>query len=261
MKTEETIQLILQKNYPLTAGEIRNHATTQFNTTYSVSGIQTALRNLRKEDLIHKSGPRYALNLQKLKDQLDHTQSVIDRYTQADKYHLFHKQENHYFFRTPQELDTFWNSVIFKWFSFYPEKSDHYTSFHPFPWFALINLAQERNVLKQLSSHCTTVKTLMLYNNFLKDFEGLFSGSNLKIWTTEKFDQATHSFAIYHDHVIEFPFPPKFQQAIQDFIFQKRSFDFQSIQPFFEEGNYEIIVSKDRQKAEKLKKKFEKLKK
>lgn len=261
MKTEEAVQKILQRDYPLSAGQIRQKCIERFGITYSVSGIQTALRNLRAENLIHKSGPRYSLDLQKVIDQRNQLQRVIDRYTQADKYHLFQKEENHYFFRTLQELDTFWNAVLQKWFAFYPADSDSYIQFQPFPWFALTQLDQEKTILETIASHCKSVETLMLYNNFLKDFTGLYAHQNLKLWTTHDFDSFKGSFGIYHDHVIQFHFPPKFKKAIEDFIFHKRSFDFQSIQPFFEEGNYELIISKDRKLAEKLKKKFRKMKK
>ena len=259
-KTEEIIVKILERDYPLTAGEIRKKAIQNFTLSYSVSGIQTALRNLREQHQIHKSGPRYSLNVQTLIDKRDNIQNTIERYTQAQSYHLFHQEETHYFFRTPQELDLFWNAIAKKWFAFYPPQSDSYLQFQPFPWFALTHLDQEKKIIDSYGAHCETVETLMLQNHYQSDFQGLYSNENLKLWTTKDFDSFSGAFGLYQDHTIEFHFPSEFRQAIKDFLTLEQTFNFKSIQPFFAEGNYELIISKNRKKAEKLKKLFYKMK-
>lgn len=259
---EQAIRAILAKDFPLPAREIRSRLTEKYGYLYSVSGVQTSLRELTAAGILHKQGPRYELNIQNLMYERDGLQAVIERYTQPKGHHLFRSQEQRYTFQTLEALDRFWNQLIQKWFVFYPEKSDSYLQFQPFPWFAFMHFDEERRIIDHIGYMCRTCETLVLNNNYITSFQELYQRDNIKLWTTADRRAATMSFAVYKDHSIQFIYPPQICKAIEQMTapgFPERSI-FKIIKPFFDQGSYELIISKDWKLADKLRRKMELLK-
>jgi len=74
--------------------------------------IQKALKSLIDKKFLHKNSKYYQLSTDTLIAEKRKIQSILDRYIEAESYHIFQKKEASYFFETLSELDYFWNKVV-----------------------------------------------------------------------------------------------------------------------------------------------------
>jgi len=255
-KLESKILSILANKYPLTANEILE----KIENHYSSAGIHRALLALLQQGLIHKSKTRYQLQTDHLIDEKREIQKVLDRYIKAESYHIFQKQESFYYFATLSELDYFWNAVIEKWFNFYPKKRYSYWQKQPLPWFAILQLNEERRVVNNICELTKDFKTVCVDNPITKLLKPVYTEhKNSSFHPIKDLPSIGHAFAIFGDHVIETFHNKKTEKVIKQLCKSKSSsLLFESVIELAEPGSYKLEISKDPKKADSYKQKIKK---
>jgi predicted transcriptional regulator len=247
---------VLATQYPLSSKDILEKIDKRKMTRYSKSGLQRALKLLLGKGMLSKYSKYYQLSTDTLINEKKRIQSVLDRYIEAQNFHIFQKQESNYYFETLSELDYFWNAVIEQWFNFYPKKKYEYLQKQPLPWFAIMHLDEERRVIKRICEDCKAFKTYSFDTKATQQLKSVYREHNIsKFILSKSVKDLSHSFALFGDHVIETIHPPKITQIIKKLCMQNSdSILVSSIIEMSAKGNYKLSISKDRQKVEKYRK-------
>lgn len=258
---ESAITKVLSHHYPITSTEILEKIENKSDSHYSTAGLHRALKSLREKGILHKHGKYYQLRTDRLMDEKKAIQAVLDRYIEAQNYHIFQKQEAHYYFNTLSELDYFWNAVIEQWFNFYPQGKYGYWQKQPFPWFAAMHLDEERRVVRSICDRCQEFRTYSIDNVMTRELRHVYTEhENSRMFLVHEIKELNHAYAVFGDHIIETFHPPHIAKVLENLTTSfSNAILFSAIIALSAPGSYQVTITKDARKAERYREYLESL--
>lgn len=260
---EPLILKILQKGTISTIELIEKISALRLATTKQ--GVYRVLRKLKNEEKIVIHGKSVSLNLHWIKNMNEFFSLAQFYYSRKvanpDGFlNVREKDKIVYFFKNLNLLDSFW-SHAFHMFNEVLNPKEPIFVYNPHEWFAYARQETEQTLIKMMKEKNRQVLITVAHNESLdKELKKKFGSDILQYNIADKkiFEKQNYYFNIFGDCLIEVFIDQKIAKQIDDFFKKTNIFDDKAREKLLEivskNGKNKLIISRNKNKAEKYKK-------
>ncbi|NTW46410.1 MAG: hypothetical protein HGB18_05210 [Candidatus Moranbacteria bacterium] len=260
---EEQILEVLRDGSVSTTELIRHVA--DLRTGVTKQGVYKALRKLKEEEKVVVAGKTVSLNLEWIHDMRDFFDSAERRYaSKASAMGLLGVGEREkvvYFFRSLNQLDSFWGGNAFRIFSDGMDSDEPIFVYNPHEWFFYLRPETEQSLLRSMSKRTRQVLITVTHNDPLdRKLKAEFDGERFQYHISAKriSEKDNYYFNIFGDYLIEVLIDERIAKRIDEFYKRTKVFDEAARREVStiasEIGRHKLIITKNRRRAEKYKK-------
>jgi len=260
---EELILETLQKGSLLSVDLIEEIFKLRKGTTKQ--GVYRVLRKLNEEEKILIHNKNISLNLHYLKKMTNFFNLAEHFYlpknlNNSDFLNLSDKEKISYTFKKVDMLDAFWTHIFYMLNEIIDSKNPIYV-YNPHEWFTYVRKDSDDAIIESNKEKTRQILLTISNNDFLdKDFVRKMRSETLQcnIDTKKIFNKDNYYISVLSDYIIEVYIDEKVSKEIDIFFKEVKNFDDiekEKLKDIVSKiGKNKMIISRDKIRAEKLKK-------